>query len=189
MPRATEVIDGFPARYEGHWLTGARAKLGLARTEESDGALARDWLALLQAQAVDHTLAWRFLADAVDEEGFRLQALFDDTQPLMDATVYDIASRRLLFRAPGTSRVRASAAPVGLEAALREDRDEGLRLAADDLTKNLEAELAVFRERIKERPEEVKITHRPGYSGAGAFEGGAALVLAVVAGWAGRRRA
>ncbi len=113
----------------------------------------------------------------------------NDTQTLMDATVYDIASRRLLFRAPGTSRVRASAAPVGLEAALREDRDEGLRLAADDLTKNLEAELAVFRERIKERPEEVKITHRPGYSGSGAFEGGAALVLAVVAGWAGRRRA
>ena len=84
VPRATEVIDGFPARYEGHWLTGARAKLGLARTDEGDGALARDWLALLQAQAVDHTLAWRFLADAVDDEGFRLQALFEDTRPLMD---------------------------------------------------------------------------------------------------------
>jgi uncharacterized protein YdiU (UPF0061 family) len=84
VSRATEVIDGFPARYEGHWLIGARAKLGLARTEEGDGALARDWLALLQAQAVDHTLAWRFLADAVDDEGFRLQALFEDTRPLMD---------------------------------------------------------------------------------------------------------
>ncbi len=112
----------------------------------------------------------------------------NDTQTLMDATVYDIASRRLLFRAPGTSRVKAHAAPVGIEAALREDRNEGLRLAAEDLAKNLEAELAVFRERIKERPEEVKITHRPGYSGAGAFEGVAASGLAGVMVWAARRK-
>lgn len=113
----------------------------------------------------------------------------NDTQTLMDATVYDIASRRLLFRAPGTSRVKAHAAPVGLEAALRKDREEGLRLATEDLTKNLEAELAVFRERIKERPEGgVRVTHRPGYSGAGAFEGAAALVLVGLLGWAGRRR-
>lgn len=113
----------------------------------------------------------------------------NDTQTLMDATVYDIASRRLLFRAPGTSRVRAQAAPVGLEAALREDRHEGLRLATEDLVKSLEAELAVFRARLKERPEEVKIVHRPGYTGAGAFEGGAALALAGLVVWAGRRRA
>ena len=83
VPRATEVIDGFPAQYERHWLTAAQRKLGLGRTAEDDGALARDWLALLQAQAVDHTLAWRYLADAVDGEGFRLQALFEDTRPLM----------------------------------------------------------------------------------------------------------
>ena len=37
VPRATEVIDGFPARYEGHWLTGARAKLGLARPTRATG--------------------------------------------------------------------------------------------------------------------------------------------------------
>jgi uncharacterized protein YdiU (UPF0061 family) len=84
VPRVTEVIDGFPAQYELHWLAAARAKLGLGRAEEDDGPLARDWLALLQAQAVDHTLAWRYLADAVDGEGLRLQALFEDTRPLMD---------------------------------------------------------------------------------------------------------
>ena len=80
----TEVIDEFPARFELHWLAGARAKLGLDRAEPDDGPLARDWLALLQAQAVDHTLAWRYLADAADGEGLRLQALFEDTRPLMD---------------------------------------------------------------------------------------------------------
>ena len=84
VPRVTEVIDGFPAQHELHWLNGARAKLGLGRAESDDGTLARDWLALLQVQAVDHTLAWRYLADAVDAEGFRLQALFEDTRPLVD---------------------------------------------------------------------------------------------------------
>jgi rhombotail lipoprotein len=112
----------------------------------------------------------------------------NDTQTLMDATVYDIASRRLLFRAPGTSRVKAHATLVGLDAAMRKDREEGLRLAAEDLTKNLEAELAVFRQRVRERPAEVKIVHRPGYSGAGAFEGAAALAVVGLLGWAGRKR-
>jgi serine/tyrosine/threonine adenylyltransferase len=84
VARATDVIDEFPATYALHWLSGARAKLGLARAENVDEALARDWLALLQAQAVDHTLGWRYLADAVDSDGLRLQALFEDTRPLMD---------------------------------------------------------------------------------------------------------
>jgi len=87
VPRAMEVLDGFPAQYELQWSAGARAKLGLARSEEEDGALARDWLALLQAQAVDHTLAWRYLADAAeaaDGEAVRLQALFQDPLPLAD---------------------------------------------------------------------------------------------------------
>ncbi|HEX6362798.1 MAG TPA: YdiU family protein, partial [Albitalea sp.] len=68
VPRAAEVIDAFPALYERHWLAGARAKLGLAREEAGDLALARDWLELLKSQAVDHTLAWRYLADAADGE-------------------------------------------------------------------------------------------------------------------------
>jgi serine/tyrosine/threonine adenylyltransferase len=84
VARATEVIDAFPAQYDAHWLRGAREKLGLAGTAPDDAALAHDWLALLQAQAIDHTLAWRHLADAVEAEGFRLQALFEDTRPLMD---------------------------------------------------------------------------------------------------------
>jgi len=87
VPRAMEVLDGFPAQYELHWLAGARAKLGLTRSEEDDGPLAREWLALLEAQAVDHTLAWRYLADAAeagDGESIRLMALFQDPVPLTD---------------------------------------------------------------------------------------------------------
>lgn len=111
----------------------------------------------------------------------------NDTQTLLDAVLYDIPSRALLFRAPGTSQVKASATAVGLETRLRADSAKGFDLATEDMIKNLEAELAAFRTRIKEQPERVQITHRPGYSGAGSFGGGLALVLTGALLWAGRK--
>jgi uncharacterized protein YdiU (UPF0061 family) len=79
---ASEAIDAFPARYREHLLRGQRAKLGLRRAEASDdgadAALADDWLALLQAQRVDFTLAWRRLADAAAGDDSPLRALFAD---------------------------------------------------------------------------------------------------------------
>ena len=50
--------------------------------DAADTALAEDWLALLHAQAIDFTLAWRLLADAAVGDGARLQALFADTATL-----------------------------------------------------------------------------------------------------------
>lgn len=85
---ATEVIDVFPARYRHHWLEGARAKLGLAGQvgdgERIDTALADDWLALLQANKVDFTLAWRRLADTAGGDQGPLRALFGEHQALDD---------------------------------------------------------------------------------------------------------
>jgi rhombotail lipoprotein len=111
----------------------------------------------------------------------------NDTQTLLDAVLYDIPSRALLFRAPGTSQVKASATAVGLETRLRADSAKGFDLATEDMIKNLEAELAAFRSRIKEQPERVQITHRPGYSGAGSFGVGLALMLTGALLWAGRK--
>lgn len=90
------------------------------------------------------------------------------TFTLLDAVVYDIPSRKLLFRAPGSSKVSSRATPVNLGEQTREDSVEGFETASDDLVKNLEAELARFQERIKERPEDVHIATREGYRGSGA---------------------
>jgi uncharacterized protein YdiU (UPF0061 family) len=79
---ATEVIDAFPAWYDEAWRAGQRAKLGLARAQPGDAALADDWLALLQAQAVDFTLAWRHLADAAEGRPEPLRDLFVDRAAL-----------------------------------------------------------------------------------------------------------
>jgi uncharacterized protein YdiU (UPF0061 family) len=76
--QAMEVINAFPARYEEHLAAGLRTKLGLASAEPEDALLARDWLALLEADEVDHTLAWCALADAVDADWRSVEALFDD---------------------------------------------------------------------------------------------------------------
>jgi uncharacterized protein YdiU (UPF0061 family) len=79
---ATEVLQAFALRYQAHWLAGVRAKLGLRGDDEGDAALAADWLALLETQAVDVTLAWRRLADAADGRPERLETLFADTGAL-----------------------------------------------------------------------------------------------------------
>ena len=86
VAQVTAVIDDFPARYRAALLAGQRAKLGLRadgdRHDDADTALADDWLALLHAQRVDFTLAWRRLADAAAGDEAPLQALFDDSAPL-----------------------------------------------------------------------------------------------------------
>jgi uncharacterized protein YdiU (UPF0061 family) len=83
---AMEVLNAFPAKYQGHLLRGQRAKLGLRRGEPGDDAgdeaLAEIWLALLQAGRVDFTLGWRRLADAASGIEAPLRALFADTRAL-----------------------------------------------------------------------------------------------------------
>ena len=82
VAQAMEVIDAFPGWYDAEWRAGQRRKLGLRSVEPEDAALADDWLALLQAQTVDFTLAWRRLADAADGDEAPLRALFVQAEAL-----------------------------------------------------------------------------------------------------------
>ena len=107
----------------------------------------------------------------------------NDTHTLMEAVVYDIPSRSLLFRAPGTSAVTGHATYVRTDAELRTDSTRGYDEAAKDLTASLQRELDAFKIRAKEQPETVHIEHKPGYAGAGIFERAfAALILLCLAG-------
>ena len=83
IQEATEVIDEFPQRYQQHWLAGMRAKLGLTTEQPQDLALASDFLAALDGQGVDFTLAFRRLGDAAEyDQAFSLQALAADAAAL-----------------------------------------------------------------------------------------------------------
>ncbi|MBY0504216.1 MAG: YdiU family protein [Bryobacteraceae bacterium] len=70
LESATAAVEAFTASYDTHWLAGMRDKLGL---EEPDLALSNGFLALLAAQRVDYTLAFRYLKDPP-----QLRALFAD---------------------------------------------------------------------------------------------------------------
>lgn len=111
------------------------------------------------------------------------------TLTLLDAAVFDIPSRTLLFRAPGVSTVQGDATPVNLSEALRLNSERGFRESATNLVGNLTLELASFQQRIKERPEEVKLVRTADYrGGAGAWGVTELLMLCLVGygAWASR---
>lgn len=104
----------------------------------------------------------------------------NDTQTLLDAAVFDIRSRSLLFRAPGTSVVNSHSTPIANPEQLREDSMRGFNKAGAELTRNLAAELDSFQQRVKEAPAQFSVTAREGYTGGGSSEG-IFLLLVVLA--------
>jgi len=105
-----------------------------------------------------------------------IQGEKNDTQTMLDAAVYDIASRKLLFRAPGVSTIKGSSTPVNLSEQLRSDSDKGFQQAATNLTASLKVQLEEFKDRVKNAPEQFKVVNKPGYTG-GAALGGTELLL------------
>lgn len=57
----------------------------------------------------------------------------NETKTIMDAAVNDIPSRRLLFRAPGTTQIKRSAIAINVTEQLRRDGEQGFSVAATNL--------------------------------------------------------
>jgi rhombotail lipoprotein len=106
----------------------------------------------------------------------------NDTQTMMDLAVYHVPTRKMLFRAPGLSRVKASATPVNLPEQLRADRSTGFTEASTDLVANLHTELEGFQERVKAEPEEFRIQSKAGSTGSTGGGSIDALTLILLAG-------
>ena len=94
----------------------------------------------------------------------------NDTHTMVDAVVYDIQSRKMLFRAPGTSHIKGLSTPVNQTEELRTDSIKGFQEASADAVKNLDIQLGVFKEKIKEMPDEYKVVHKPGYTGGSSLD-------------------
>jgi rhombotail lipoprotein len=95
----------------------------------------------------------------------------NDTYTLMDTAVYDIDSKKMLFRAPGTSHITGQATPVNLSKELRADSLKGFAEATQVMIVELDAQLTKFKSSIKENPQQVQVTYREGYSGGGGVIG------------------
>ncbi|WLR93618.1 protein adenylyltransferase SelO [Shinella zoogloeoides] len=66
---ANEAVGRFMERFQAHWKTVIRGKIGLGEEEqESDQALIRDLLVTLYEQKADYTLTFRRLADAAESQ-------------------------------------------------------------------------------------------------------------------------
>lgn len=89
-----------------------------------------------------------------------------DIHTMLDASVFDVQSHKLLFRAPGTGNVKGSAALVNFSEKSRSARTEGFNIALKNLVPNLQKELSSFKGKVK-GDNRFQIEHRQGYSGGG----------------------
>ena len=96
-----------------------------------------------------------------------VQGQKNDTHTMLDAVVYDIPSRKMLFRAPGISLVKGSATLVNLSEQLRVDSEAGFNKATAAMIANLDGELVAFQEKVKQRPEEYRVVQTSSGSGRG----------------------
>jgi rhombotail lipoprotein len=106
------------------------------------------------------------------------------THTMVDAAVYDIPSRKLLFRAPGVSHSKSKATPVNLSEQLRKDSLAGFSDASNALITNLDESLAQFQARVKASPQDFQVVRGAGYTGKSSLDGIlVCLVLAVGGFW------
>ena len=76
------LLNGFVARYEAEWLSGMRAKLGLASARPEDRDLAMGLFTAMEGQGVDFTLFFRRLAQAAQAGDDGVRALFADPEAI-----------------------------------------------------------------------------------------------------------
>ncbi len=104
---ANTIIKAYGERFQAHWLSGMRAKIGLASEEDGDLDLIQSLLATMQQQGADFTLTFRRLAAlAADEDTADFAATFQEPQsvaPWLERW------RERLGRDPQTPAARAAA--------------------------------------------------------------------------------
>jgi len=171
-----QSIEIIPATY-------LRANGGFSNLEQVGSLLDVDVVALLAYDQVQFTnINMLSLVYWTLNGTYLFQGKKNDTHTLMEAAVYDIRSRHLLFRAPGASQVEGRSTVLDLlQSDMREESTQGFDRATKELILNLKIKLEDFRERIKKSPETVKIEHKPGYTGGGAIEGLFAFAFAALA--------
>ncbi len=154
---------------------------GFTNLDQIQAMYGVDVMALISYDQVQHTDEdWLSLSYWSIVGMYVIEGEENDTSTMVDAAVFDIKSRKLLFRAPGLSHVEGTATPINQSEQLRLDSLEGLQLASDDLVLKLRGELIRFQERVKDAPEEYVIEHEPGYVGGGSTGGAFALAVLVL---------
>ncbi|HKI02386.1 MAG TPA: rhombotarget lipoprotein [Thermoanaerobaculia bacterium] len=121
-----------------------------ANLEQIRGSLGLDLMVLLsydQSQFTESTRAsWTYLTVVGP---FLIEGEKNDTRTVMDAVVYDIRSRALLFRAAGESTVKGRSSPLNVDRKRRTFAAAGFDDATQSLIASLNTTLARFEEQAK----------------------------------------
>ncbi len=100
----------------------------------------------------------------------------NDVHTFVDTSVFDIASRKLLFRAPGINQLEGKSTLVGTIESTRKGQEAGFENAMANMTSNLEQALNEFVLQVK-KERVAEVSYKKGYSGGGGALGGGLLVL------------
>lgn len=177
---------------------------GFADLDRLKSSLGLDLMVLVsydQTQFTESTRAsWTYLTVVGP---MLIQGEKNEVRTVMDAVVYDIPSRALLFRAAGESTVEGRSSPLNERRKRRQFSSEGFAAATDQMIGQLQQALAAFEEQSRAgtvrgqgtpqialfNAEGERINPAGGAAGAGAL-GPAELVLAMWVGgaWAALRR-
>ncbi len=94
----------------------------------------------------------------------------NEVQTFVDTAVFDVSSRKLLFRAPGTNKRESKSTFVESRENLRKTRELGFASAMDAMTTNLTSELDSFETKLENDPSVAQATWSDGRGGSGATD-------------------
>jgi len=92
----------------------------------------------------------------------------NEVQTMIDTAVFDVATSKLLFRAPGTHHEQDNATLMDTGKELRKLRSAGFVAATDDMIVNLDQELDGFRAAV-EKGERAQVEWKAGSGGGGSL--------------------
>ena len=175
-----DYIEGIEVIPEAYLRTGR----GFTALEQTARLYDLDVMALVSYDQVAHSaertssfLYWTIVGAYV------VKGNKNDVQTFVDTAVFDVATRKLLFRAPGTSEASSNSTLMDLDRDLRASQQRGFEKAMADMTVNLDKELGLFKERIK-TDGSVKVTHSSRYVSSGGGGAADATFLLLLAGLA-----
>lgn len=147
-----------------------RSGRGFSALEQTARLYNIDVMALVSYDQVAHSdetkaaiLYWTIVGAYV------IEANRNEVQTFVDTAVFDVPTRKLLFRAPGVNKVASSSTLVDVERDTRKARESGFKLAMADMTVSLDKELEVFKERIKQ-DRSVTVSRASTSGGSGAVD-------------------
>lgn len=103
----------------------------------------------------------------------------NSVQTFVDTAVFDVRSRALLFRAPGTSAVEGKTTAVNVTKNFKLQSKQGFDEAFIDMNTNLKQQMMGFKERVKTE-KIAKVENRQGYSGGSSFGWGLFVLLVLL---------